>query len=102
MFVRARTGYCRGVYVVTCIPRVMVEPFLRDYLEVDHVIGTELTVLGQYLRGLVSGTGIMGVALGLEALRAVVDGGKEIDVGLADGLRDHPLRCCARCACMLV
>ena len=40
-------------YVMTCIPRNMLEPFLRDYLEVDHVSSTELTVVGQHLTGLV-------------------------------------------------
>ncbi|XP_073000167.1 glycerol-3-phosphate acyltransferase 1-like [Typha latifolia] len=41
--------------VVTSLPRVMVEGFLREYLEVDEVVGSELQVVGNYyFSGLIS------------------------------------------------
>ncbi|GFP90873.1 probable glycerol-3-phosphate acyltransferase 3 [Phtheirospermum japonicum] len=36
---------------VSDLPRVMVESFLRDYLEVDYVVGREMRVLGGYFVG---------------------------------------------------
>ncbi|KAJ6822378.1 glycerol-3-phosphate 2-O-acyltransferase 6 [Iris pallida] len=86
---------CRGRrVVVTRLPRIMVEPFLREYLDVDHVIGTELrtTATGGRCAGLVASKGVMGGPLELEALRESMRDWEEeeIDVGLGDGLRDHP------------
>ncbi|KAI3732514.1 hypothetical protein L1987_63719 [Smallanthus sonchifolius] len=37
---------------VSKLPQVMVECFLKDYLEVDHVFGRELSVFGGYFVGL--------------------------------------------------
>ncbi|MED6200224.1 hypothetical protein PIB30_083062 [Stylosanthes scabra] len=37
---------------VTNMPRIMVESFLREYLEIDVVVGRELKVLGGYFVGL--------------------------------------------------
>lgn len=45
--------------VFTSVPRVMVEGFLRDYLGVDCVKGTELHTIGDYFTGLVSGSGFL-------------------------------------------
>ncbi|RVX01467.1 putative glycerol-3-phosphate acyltransferase 3 [Vitis vinifera] len=42
----------RKKVAVSCLPRVMVESFLRDYLEVDIVVGRELKVVGGYFVGL--------------------------------------------------
>ena len=42
--------------VLTGMPRVMVEGFLKEYLSVDEVVGTELQVVrGSYFTGLISG-----------------------------------------------
>ncbi|XP_075488050.1 glycerol-3-phosphate acyltransferase 1-like isoform X1 [Primulina tabacum] len=45
--------------VFTTVPRVMVEGFLKEYLTVDSVIGTELHTIGQYFTGLVSDAGLL-------------------------------------------
>ncbi|XP_019417479.1 PREDICTED: glycerol-3-phosphate acyltransferase 1-like [Lupinus angustifolius] len=47
-------------FVLTSVPRVMVEGFLKEYLSVGDVIGTELhTVAGSYFTGLISGSGLL-------------------------------------------
>ncbi|KAJ4727847.1 putative Glycerol-3-phosphate acyltransferase 3 [Melia azedarach] len=38
---------------VTNMPQVMIESFLRDYLEIDHVVGKELKVFCGYFVGLI-------------------------------------------------
>ncbi|XP_022989191.1 glycerol-3-phosphate acyltransferase 1 [Cucurbita maxima] len=48
---------CKVVF--TSVPRVMVEGFLRNYLKVDDVVGTELQACGNYFTGLVSGSGLV-------------------------------------------
>lgn len=45
--------------VFTSVPRVMVEGFLKEYLRVDGVVGTELHTFGRYFTGLVSGSGLL-------------------------------------------
>ncbi|XP_073284035.1 glycerol-3-phosphate acyltransferase 1-like [Primulina huaijiensis] len=45
--------------VFTSVPRVMVEGFLKEYLSVDSVIGTELHTIGQFFTGLVSDAGLI-------------------------------------------
>ncbi|KAI4308088.1 hypothetical protein L6164_031199 [Bauhinia variegata] len=45
--------------VFTSMPRVMVEGFLKEYLSVDDVIGTELQTFGCYFTGLLSGSGLL-------------------------------------------
>ncbi|KAI4385080.1 hypothetical protein MLD38_003142 [Melastoma candidum] len=44
--------------VFTSVPRVMVEGFLRDYLTVSDVVGTELGMRWEYFTGLVAGSGL--------------------------------------------
>ncbi|XAR52795.1 Glycerol-3-phosphate 1-O-acyltransferase [Bertholletia excelsa] len=75
---------CRVVF--TSMPRVMVEGFLREYLSVSHVAGTELQTFGNYFTGLISGSGL------LVKHRAVKEffGEKKPDVGLgSSSLHDH-------------
>eukprot|EP00250_Pteridium_aquilinum_P009167 c18487_g1_i1 orf=445-2136(+) len=50
---------CGRRCVVTCNPRVMVEPFLKEYLGVDLVLGTELHTLKGFCTGLVKGPGVL-------------------------------------------
>nr|AXS75237.1 glycerol-3-phosphate acyltransferase 3 [Phoenix rupicola] len=64
-------------FVVTCIPRIMVEPFLKEFLDVDHVIGAELKMFKDCSVGLVASPGVM---LGARRLEA--------DKRLGSGLRD--------------
>lgn len=75
--VLASTG-SRIVY--TSVPKVMVEGFLKDYLGVDKVFGTELHTVGQYFTGLLSGSGF------LVKHRALKEhfGDKKPDVGLGN------------------
>lgn len=47
----------RGKFVLTSLPRVMVERFLNEYLGVDEVVGMELHRTGQYFTGLTSAQG---------------------------------------------
>ncbi|XP_021724423.1 glycerol-3-phosphate acyltransferase 1-like [Chenopodium quinoa] len=51
-----RTNY---KVIFTRVPRVMVEGFLKDYLKVDQVFGTELNVIGNYYSGLLSDEGLL-------------------------------------------
>ncbi|KAK7305016.1 hypothetical protein VNO77_42914 [Canavalia gladiata] len=43
----------------TTVPRVMVEGFLKEYLNADAVIATELHTVGCYFTGLLSGSGFL-------------------------------------------
>ncbi|CAI9089048.1 OLC1v1023538C1 [Oldenlandia corymbosa var. corymbosa] len=45
--------------VLTSVPRVMVDSFLKEYLNVDTVKGTELQILGQFFTGFVSSLGLL-------------------------------------------
>uniref|UniRef100_A0A0A0KET5 Phospholipid/glycerol acyltransferase domain-containing protein n=2 Tax=Cucumis sativus TaxID=3659 RepID=A0A0A0KET5_CUCSA len=45
--------------VFTSAPRVMVEGFLRNYLNVNDVVGTELQTYGRYYTGLLSQNGLL-------------------------------------------
>ncbi|KAK4796577.1 hypothetical protein SAY86_028903 [Trapa natans] len=48
-----------GKFIVTAMPRVVVEWFLKDYLSIEMVTGTELhRISGQYFSGLVSSPGL--------------------------------------------
>nr|XP_016438267.1 PREDICTED: glycerol-3-phosphate acyltransferase 1-like isoform X3 [Nicotiana tabacum] len=52
-----KSAGCRVVF--TSVPRVMVEGFLKEYLSVDNVKGTELHSVGSYFTGLISSSGIL-------------------------------------------
>ena len=72
--------------VFTSVPRVMVEGFLRNYLNVNDVIGTELQTFGRYYTGLVSGNGL------LVKHKALIEyfGDKKPDIGIGSPkLHDH-------------
>ncbi|EPS63953.1 hypothetical protein M569_10828, partial [Genlisea aurea] len=45
--------------VFTSVPRVMVEGFLKEYLDVNYVAGTELQTHGKFFTGLVSDSGLL-------------------------------------------
>lgn len=72
--------------VFTSVPRVMVEGFLREYLSVDDVVGTELQTSGGYFTGLVSGSGLL---VKHRALKAYF-GEKRPEIGLGGpSFHDH-------------
>lgn len=48
---------CRVLF--TCVPRVMVEGFVKEYLNGDDVVATELDSLGCYFTGLVCKDGLI-------------------------------------------
>ncbi|ONK65705.1 uncharacterized protein A4U43_C06F90 [Asparagus officinalis] len=70
---RVLSRYGRKKYALTCIPRIMVEPFLKDHLGVGHVICTKLRARGGYSMGFVTcRLGIMVGMLGLKASRVIM------------------------------
>ncbi|KAG6419414.1 hypothetical protein SASPL_121636 [Salvia splendens] len=72
--------------VFTAVPRVMVEGFLKEYLDVDSVVGTELRTAGRFFTGLVSPGGLL---VKHRALKEFF-GNKRPDVGIgASTLHDH-------------
>lgn len=72
--------------VFTSIPRVMVEGFLKEYMAVDDVVGTELHTVGNRFTGLLSSSGLL---VKHKALKAYF-GDKKPDVGLgSSSLHDH-------------
>ncbi|KAL2496664.1 Glycerol-3-phosphate acyltransferase 1 [Forsythia ovata] len=74
--------------VFTSVPRVMVDGFLKEYLNVDSVKGTELHTVGHYFSGLVSSSGL------LIKHRALKDlfGEKRPDIGIGtSSFHDHLL-----------
>ncbi|XP_059669608.1 glycerol-3-phosphate acyltransferase 1 [Cornus florida] len=73
--------------VFTSFPSVMVEGFLKEYMSVDDVIGTELhTINGHYFSGLLSANGLL---VKHRALKEFF-GEKKPDIGLGgSSLHDH-------------
>ncbi|KAE8709965.1 Glycerol-3-phosphate acyltransferase 1 [Hibiscus syriacus] len=72
--------------VFTSIPRVMVEGFLKEYMSVDDVVGTELQTVGNRFTGLVSASGLL---VKHKALKGYF-GDKKPDVGLGSSSHhDH-------------
>jgi glycerol-3-phosphate acyltransferase len=81
---------CGKRYVVTANPRIMVEPFLKDYLGVEAVMGTEIQLTsGGYATGFVT---FPGVLVGENKERAVKKyfGDDLPDLGLGDRVSDYP------------
>lgn len=72
--------------VFTSLPRVMVEGFLKEYLKVDQVVGTELHTFGNYFTGLLSSPGLL---VKHRALKECF-GDERPDVGIGNStLLDH-------------
>ncbi|XP_065006828.1 glycerol-3-phosphate acyltransferase RAM2-like [Musa acuminata AAA Group] len=88
-------------YVITSCPRIMAEPFSREYLDVDGVLGTELRAFQGFFLGLTSPGGFMSGSRRLEALHAAMAGAEAIDVGLCGKDRDQPfMSLCAERYCI--
>lgn len=72
--------------VFTSVPRVMVQGFLKEYLGVADVVGSELQTVGRFYTGLLDGSGL------LVKHRALKDyfGDTNPDIGLGTAtLHDH-------------
>ncbi|XVE68040.1 hypothetical protein DITRI_Ditri09bG0036400 [Diplodiscus trichospermus] len=81
---------CGKRCVLTANPGVMVEPFLKDYLGADMVIGTEIHVFRGRATGLVKKPGIL---VGKNKADALVRAFKDEpvpDIALGDRETDHP------------
>ncbi|XP_057787712.1 glycerol-3-phosphate acyltransferase RAM2-like [Salvia miltiorrhiza] len=78
---------CGRRCVLTANPRVMVEPFLKEYLGADLVIGTEICAMGGRATGLVSSPGIL---VGINKARALekVFAEAQPEIGIGDRKTD--------------
>ncbi|XP_047310607.1 glycerol-3-phosphate acyltransferase RAM2-like [Impatiens glandulifera] len=81
---------CGRRCVLTANPRIMVEPFLKEYLGADLVLGTEVGSYKGIATGLVSGRGVLVGKHKADALRKTFGDGLVVDVGLGDRKTDHP------------
>lgn len=83
---------CGRRYVVTANPRIMVEPFLKEYLDVEAVMGTEIQATsGGYATGFVASSS-SGVLVGMNKRSAVKNffANETPDIGLGDRESDYP------------
>ncbi|KAK2431570.1 glycerol-3-phosphate acyltransferase [Trifolium repens] len=72
--------------VITSVPRVMVEGFLKEYLCVGDVIGTELHTIGSYFTGFLTSSGLV---MKHRALKGYF-GDRKPDIGIGtSSLHDH-------------
>ncbi|XP_047318779.1 glycerol-3-phosphate acyltransferase 1 [Impatiens glandulifera] len=73
--------------VLTTVPRVLVEGFLKEYLEVGKVLGTELQTYGNYFTGFLSGSGLL---VKNKAFNDLFEDQKKPDLGLgSSSVHDH-------------
>ncbi|KAL1329016.1 hypothetical protein HN51_046175 [Arachis hypogaea] len=80
---------CGRKYVLTANPRVMVEPFLKEMLSADMVLGTELGSYKGRATGLVRKPGVL-VGKNKEDVLKQTFGDERPDIGLGDKLSDAP------------
>lgn len=77
--------------VLTANPRVMVEPFLKEVLDVDEVLGTEIEVTqGGRATGFVKKPGVLVGTHKEQALERWNRGEERPHVGLGDRVTDYP------------
>ncbi|XVF58181.1 hypothetical protein PTKIN_Ptkin07bG0042700 [Pterospermum kingtungense] len=81
---------CGKRCVLTANPRVMVEPFLKEYLGVDMVIGTEIHVFRGRATGLVKSPGVLVGTNKADALERAFKDDPKPDIGLGDRNTDFP------------
>lgn len=77
---------CGKRCVLTANPRIMVEPFLKDFLGTDVVIGTEIHTIAQRATGLIQSPGIIVGKNKATAVRQI----PEPDIGIGDRQTDYP------------
>ncbi|KAJ9562491.1 hypothetical protein OSB04_007651 [Centaurea solstitialis] len=82
---------CGRRCVVTANPTVMVEPFLKEFLGADLVLGTEIGSYGGRATGFVKGKGVLvGENKALALLEAFGDDASMPDLALGDRKTDYP------------
>ncbi|KAH0720854.1 hypothetical protein KY290_005870 [Solanum tuberosum] len=80
---------CGKRCVLTATPKIMVEPFLKDYLGVDIVLGTEIETYKGRATGFVRSPGVLVGKNKANALRRTF-GDTQPDIGLGDRDTDIP------------
>jgi len=73
--------------VITSVPRVMVEGFLKEYLSVGDVLGTELHTFGCYFTGFLTSSGLL---VKHRALKEYF-GDRKPDIGIGTSSLHHHL-----------
>ncbi|RLN03138.1 glycerol-3-phosphate 2-O-acyltransferase 6-like [Panicum miliaceum] len=84
---RALARHAGERYVVTRLPRLLAEPFVREYLGADvRIVGAELRVVGRRFSETVASPGVAaGADRSLGPLVAVLGRDRIVDVGLCSG-----------------
>ncbi|KAL6857241.1 hypothetical protein ACP4OV_018623 [Aristida adscensionis] len=83
---RALARHAGDRYVVTRLPRLMAEPFVREFVGGDvRVVGAELRVVGARFSGTVASPCAAAGDRSLRALVAVLGRDQVVDVGLCSG-----------------
>ncbi|KAH6758136.1 glycerol-3-phosphate acyltransferase 6 [Perilla frutescens var. hirtella] len=80
---------CGTKCVLTANPRIMVEPFLKDYLGADLVLGTEISAFRGRATGLVSSPGILVGMNKVEAFQKAFSD-TQPEIGIGDRKTDFP------------
>ncbi|GFP85771.1 glycerol-3-phosphate 2-o-acyltransferase 6 [Phtheirospermum japonicum] len=81
---------CARKCVVTANPRIMVEPFLKNYLGVELVLGTEISSYKGIATGLVRAPGVLVGKNKAIALRRTFGAESMPDIGIGDRKTDFP------------
>lgn len=85
--------------MLTAIPTVMVEPFLKEYLGVDMVVGTEIEIQNGRATGFVCQPGIITGEKKVAVLREAFD--QSPDIGLGDRSSDYPFMKLCKVGCII-
>ncbi|KAI9124450.1 hypothetical protein K1719_004372 [Acacia pycnantha] len=80
---------CGRRCVLTANPRIMVEPFLKEFLGADMVLGTEIGTFKGRATGLVSNPGVLVGKKKAQALKKAF-GDEQPEIGLGDRSTDAP------------
>ncbi|KAK4427782.1 Glycerol-3-phosphate acyltransferase RAM2 [Sesamum alatum] len=81
---------CGRKCVLTECPRIMVEPFLKNYLGVDFVLGTEISSWRGVATGFVASGGVLVGEGKAVALRKAFESSSAPEIGIADSQADFP------------